>query len=162
MLEQKPDLNINCSGDSVFMKAFEYCKDKDVLLKLLEQKPDLNLRHNFGDTIAIELFYNCKHNDVLLEVLKQKPNLDIQDSFYKKTIGMIVFQLCDNKDVLLEVVNQLQDFNLKDYKGNTVFDYAMKYYIKSENVDYDIFKKLYYKCYEQNKNLQCLEYYLLI
>ena len=122
----------------------------------------MNLRYNYGDTLSIVLFRYCKNKNVLLEVLRQKPNLDIQDKLYQKTVGMLAFELFDDKDVLSEVINQVKDFDKKDYDNKTILDYAVKYYLKSSNVNFDIFKKLYDKCYEQNKNLNCFEYYLLI
>jgi NCAIR mutase (PurE)-related protein len=61
------------------MVAFEHCKDKEVLLELLKEKPNLNIQNKERMTFPMIAFKYCKDKEVLLEILKQKPNLNIQD-----------------------------------------------------------------------------------
>ena len=158
VLKQKPDLNIqNYYGDTIAMFAFQYCKDKEILLEVLKQKPDLNIQTNYGWTLVLYAFYNCKNKDVLLEILKQKPDLNLR-SCNNTSVVMYAFKFCKYKDVLLEVLKQKPDLTLIDKFKYTAFDYALDYYTKSHEFEFDILEKLYCKQSKQNKQLFNSEY----
>ena len=133
-------------------KLFKTCKDKYKLLEILKQKPDLNIQNDNGNTVALLAFIFYTDKEILLEVLKQKPDLNIQDND-GYTITMYAFKYRHDKDVLLEVLKQKPDLTLKNRKNETALDFALEYYIKSYNFDFDVLEKLYNENCKQDKQL---------
>ncbi len=136
---------------------FEYSNDKDKLLEVLRQKPDLNIQDKHGDTLAMIAFDNFKIKDVMLEVLRQKPDLNIQND-YGYTVAMIAFGYGDDKDVLLKLLKQKPDLTVKNYFNKTALDYALQFYVKSPNFEFDVLEKLYDENCKQDKQLINLKY----
>ena len=79
------------------MLAFKHCKDREVLLEILKQKPDLNIIHENNYNIPMLAFEQCKDREVLLEILKQKPDLDIQKEGAGYTTAMVAFKYCKDR-----------------------------------------------------------------
>ncbi|MBA43209.1 MAG: hypothetical protein CMF62_04260 [Magnetococcales bacterium] len=132
---------------------FRTCKNKDKLLEVLKQKPNLNIKnYNSGITLSMFVFRYCDDKDILLEVLKQKPGFNIQD-IYGYTIAMYAFLCCKDKDVLLELLRQKPDLTLKNRYNTTALDYALEYYVKSPNFKFDVLEKLYDENCKQDKQL---------
>tara|TARA_Y100000780_G_scaffold178571_1_gene163870 strand:- start:2064 stop:2357 length:294 start_codon:yes stop_codon:yes gene_type:complete len=90
---------------------FRTCKDKDYLLEVLKQKPNLDVH---GITLSRYIFYYCKNKDVLLEVLKQKPNLNSQNDD-GDTVAMYAFEYCEDKEILLELIKKA-NLSLKNFQ----------------------------------------------
>ena len=139
------------------MVAFKYCKDKDVLLELLKQKPDLTIKHIYDRSVLDYAFKHCNDKEVLLEILKQKPDLNIQN-IHGYNITMVAFEYCNDKDVLLELLKQCPDLTKKDTYNKTVLDYAFKHYVKSPQFEFYVLEKLYDENCKQDKHLFNPEY----
>ena len=99
------------------MYAFKNSKDKDVLLELLKQKPDLNIQNNSGVTATIyafTIFYQDK--DVLLKLLKQKPNLTLKNNKNKTALDYALKYYVKNSNFDFNVLEELYNEN---HKQNT-------------------------------------------
>ena len=132
---------------------FKNYKDKDILLEMLKQKPDLNIQDRDNLTVTMVAFIHCKDKDVLLELLKQKPDLNIQDK-YGKTATMFAFLYCKDKDVLLEIIKQKPNLTLINlFDDVTILDIALKYYVKSLKFEFNVLEKLYNENCKQDKKL---------
>ena len=92
------------------MLAFKHCKDREVLLEILKQKPDLDIQNRYKFTVTMLAFKHCKDKEVLLEILKQKPNLDIQND-NGLTVIFYAIEFCNDKEVLLEILKQKPNLN---------------------------------------------------
>jgi ankyrin repeat protein len=98
------------------MSAFKFCKIKDVLLELLNQRPDLNIQDVRGLSIAMYAFEFCKDKDVLLELLNQKPDLTIKDIYNKTALDYALEFYAKSPQFKFDVLEKLYDDN---YKQNT-------------------------------------------
>ncbi|MBA43219.1 MAG: hypothetical protein CMF62_04310 [Magnetococcales bacterium] len=65
-------------GITLSRYIFYYCKNKDVLLEVLKQKPNLNSQNDDGDTVAMYAFEYCEDKEILLELIK-KANLSLKN-----------------------------------------------------------------------------------
>ena len=121
------------------MIAFQYCRDKDVLLEVLKQKPDLNVQDKYGLTVVFYAFIFRKDKDILLEILRQKPDLNVQDK-YGLTVVFYAFINCKDKDVLLELLKQKPDLNIKNKYEDTITMGAF-IYCKDKDVLLEVLKQ---------------------
>jgi len=98
------------------MIAFKYCKDKDVLLELLKQKPDLNIQNRLRLTTSTIAFEHCKDKDVLLELIKQKPDLTKKDIYNKTVLDYALKYYVKSPQFEFYVLEKLYDENCKQDK----------------------------------------------
>ena len=117
---------------------FQTCKDKYVLLKVLKQKPNLNIKNSDGYTIPMLAFKHSNDKDVLLKILKQKPNLEIQCN-HGMNISMYAFMYCKDKDVLLELLKQKPKLYIPNYQRYTIPMFAFMF-CKDRDVLLELFK----------------------
>ena len=125
------------------MYALEKCSNEKVLLELLKQKPDLNIKDQEYKTAVMYALEKCSNEKVLLEILKYKPDLNIQDKDVCNIILIHAFRYCSNKEVLLELLKQTNDFKNQDYSNKIALMYAFIYYSKKPEFEFNVLEKLY-------------------
>ena len=128
-------------GNTAIMYAFKTCKNKFILLELLEQKPNLDIiSYDQYSTPTMMAFRCCNDEDVLLKLLEYKPNLNINNDNYANHSAIhTAFSRNHTDKVLIELLRSNIDLNMRDLFYNTI---TMKIFrnCTSENVLLELLK----------------------
>jgi hypothetical protein len=125
---------------------FRYCKDKDILLNLLKQRPDFNIKPTYSWTIVMFAFIHCNDKDVLLEVLKQGIDLTIKYRDNKTALDYALETYVNRPQFEFDVLEKLYDENYK--QDNLLINFE---YFKLQN-KYKIFPLILFRYHKRYKS----------
>ena len=137
------DSSFDNDGNTVLTVLLnENTLSENELLKLLDLKPDVNIKNKYGDTPMSEAFMNNDITEkVLLKLLDLKPNLNITGTA-NSTPLMFAFQNpYITEKVLLKIIDLKPNFNLQNDYGGTALSYALSS-IRSKNITEKVFLKI--------------------